>query len=197
MSMVTAKVTIEGTKPLLWQHFTPEAIPLDGRTERTGRAGNDPEEWKRTVLMDAKRRLYILPTYVFGCLREAARHTKKGKGSIQALMAATLQVEDDFIFIDKRVVPAEPLPTSPTEAVYLYISSVRNPATKGRNVRYRVAARSGWTATFTLKWDCTIVAREQMPAVLTDAGNLVGLGDGRSIGFGRFVVRSCETVDVK
>ncbi len=31
-----------------------------------------------------------------------------------------------------------------------------------------------------------MVARDELRAVLLDAGRLVGLGDGRGIGFGRF-----------
>lgn len=44
---------------------------------------------------------------------------------------------------------------------------------------------SGWLASFTLCWDKTIVSREQMRAVLQDAGTLVGFADGRSVGYGR------------
>jgi CRISPR/Cas system endoribonuclease Cas6 (RAMP superfamily) len=67
------------------------------------------------------------------------------------------------------------------------VRSVKNPATRARNVRYRVAASKGWTATFTIMWDKTVVAREEMKAAIRDAGMFVGIGDGRSIGFGRFV----------
>jgi hypothetical protein len=67
---------------------------------------------------------------------------------------------------------------------------VRNPSTKARNVRYRIAAAPGWSLGFTIQWDRTIVSRSEIESVCTDAGALVGLGDGRSIGFGRFVVES-------
>lgn len=39
-----------------------------------------------------------------------------------------------------------------------------------------------------MQWDKTLVSRDQMRAVLNDAGTLVGLGDGRSVGYGRFTV---------
>ncbi len=45
-----ADVTIQGIKPLLFNYFGPEAIPLI-KMERSGVAGNDPEEWTRTVLL--------------------------------------------------------------------------------------------------------------------------------------------------
>lgn len=144
--------------------------------------------------MTPDRQLYILPTYIFGCLRNAAKFTKKGKGSIQADVSATLQVTDDIILVD-RFVPDMPVHNARTEPVYIDISSVKNPATKARNVRYRVAASSGWKLSFNLLWDKTIVNRTQMEAVVNDAGVLVGLGDGRSIGFGRFEMNSFQVAE--
>jgi hypothetical protein len=185
-NMLSATVRIRGTRPLIWHHFGPDAIPLE-KGERTGVAGNDPEEWKKTALIGKEGVLYLLPTSVFSCLREAARHTKKGRGSIQADLSATLQVLDDCL-LTNRVMP-EVLPHNDFSAeVYLYICSVKNPATKGRNVRYRVAAGPGWETTFHIEWDKTVVSRTQVEAVVYDAGKLTGLGDGRSIGFGRFEV---------
>jgi hypothetical protein len=187
-NIVTATITICGVRPILFHAFGPDAIPLE-KQEKTGVAGNDPEEWRKTVLMTKDRQLYMLPTYIFGCLREAARYTKKGRGSIQVSVGATLQVVDTRVLLD-RFVPDEPIPTDPDELVYMDIRSVRNPATKGRNVRYRIAASPGWRCSFTITFDKTIVSRAEMESVLNDAGTLVGLADGRSVGFGRFVVES-------
>lgn len=191
-NILTAKVTIKGVRPMWWHRFGPEALPLE-KQEKTGVAGNDPEEWKRTVTATADGQLYVDPSYVFGCLRDAARHTKKGKGSIQSLVAATLQVVDNLVMVD-RFLPdgLNSLATDPTLPVYLDIRGVRNPSTKARNVRYRVAASPGWSCTFTIQFDKTVVDRNQMQAVVIDAGKLVGLGNGRSIGMGRFEVESFE-----
>jgi hypothetical protein len=190
-NILQAKVRIEGARPLLWHCFGPDALPLE-KQERTGVAGNNPDEWKKTVLMNSERQLYLKPTYIFGCLRDGAKHTKRGKGSIQTMVSATLQVTDNFILIDDRFVPDEPLPVDPTLPVYLDITGVRNPSTKARNVRYRVAASAGWTCSFGLLWDKTIVSRAELEAVVTDSGRLTGVGDGRSVGYGRFEVVSFE-----
>ena len=192
-NILTANVKIRGTRPMLWHRFGPDAIPLE-KKEKTGVAGNDPEEWKRTVLFTKQGQLYIEPTYVFGCLREAAKHTKRGRGSITKYVQATLRVLDDRILIDRfipgvedGVLPDE-LTTDPDEPVYLDVRSVRNPNTRGRNVRYRVAANHDWCAEFNITWDATVVNRNEMEAVLIDGGRLVGLADGRAIGFGRFEI---------
>lgn len=191
-NVVAARVSIRGTRPLLWHHFGPDALPL-GRQEKAGVAGNDPTEWRRTVLVDKDGRLYLEPTQVFGCIRDGAKYTPKKRGTLQPLVAATLQIVDDRVFVD-RYLPGEPT-TDPTQPVYLDVRSVRNPSTRARNVRYRVAASPGWKAMFTIMWDVTIVSRGEMEAAIVDAGRFVGIGDGRSIGFGRFVVEKFEVLE--
>ena len=57
MSIISATVAIEGVRPLLWHHFGPDAIPLEAKP-RTGKAGNDPDEWKKTVLITSDNQLY-------------------------------------------------------------------------------------------------------------------------------------------
>lgn len=194
-NMVRVKVAIQGTRTLLQHAFGPDAIPLE-KVEKTGVAGNDPEEWKRTCMLLGDGQLFIPSTYIFSCLKNGAIHTKRGRGSIQSAVVSTLQVEEDVIPLTNRFVSSEKdlhtqmvlTPPDEREEVFIYVASVRNPTTKGRNVRYRLAARLGWRCKFTLCWDKTIVTREQMKAVLRDAGMLGGLGDGIRIGCGRFEV---------
>lgn len=204
-NIVKIQASIQGVRPCLWHRFGPDALPLE-KQERTGVAGNDPEEWRKTVLATKDGQLYFEPSYIFGCLRDAARYTKKGKGSIQSALAATLQVVDERVLTD-RFLPGFPnghtcdlkeIPPPPSDSdapVYLDIRSVRNPSTKARNIRYRVAAASGWSCRFTVLFDKTIVSRNEMQAVLNDAGTLVGLSDARSIGFGRFTVSGLAEIE--
>lgn len=201
-NIIKAQVTIRGQRPLLLHRFGPDALPLE-KQERTGVAGNDPEEWRKTALVTKQGQLYLEPTYVFATLRDGAKYTKKGKGSIQSAVSATLQVTDDVVLIDRYfpnfpnghafdLATVEPPSREPDAPVYLDVRSVRNPTTKARNVRYRVAASAGWSLTFNILWDKTIVSRAEMEAVLRDAGQLVGIGNGRAIGFGRFTIQSLQ-----
>lgn len=195
-----ARVKIEGTRPIMWHAFGPESIPLEKRKEKTGVAGNDPEEWKGTVLATNKGQLYVRGDYIFGCLRNGAKHTKKGRGSIQKDMSATLQVAEDRILFDRFVPgwnggPPDELTRDPDELVYLDVRGVRNPTTRARNVRYRVASRPGWACEFTLVWDASIVSTSQMEAVVIDSGKLAGLADGVAIGFGRFKLVSFDVTE--
>jgi hypothetical protein len=194
-NILQAKVTVKGVRPLLWHHFGPDALPLE-KQERTGVAGNDPEEWRKTLLVTKAGQLYVDPSYIFACLRDGAKYTKKGKGSIQSMVSATLQVTTDKVLVD-RWLPENiaELQNETEEPVYMDVRSVKNPSTKARNVRYRVAASPGWKATFEIIWDKTIVSRNEILSVLNDAGKLCGLGDGRNIGFGRFVVEDAEITE--
>lgn len=185
MTLQYAKVKIQGTKPLFINQFTESTLSLE-RRERTGVAGNDPEEWKRTYSADVNGQLYVNPSYIFGCMREAAKHTKSGRGSIQAKLSATLQVLSDRLYFNRHM--PEVITQNENEPVYLDVRSVKNPSTRARNVRYRVALSTAWETEFEIIWDNTLVANHQIEAVLHDAGMLVGLADGRSIGFGRFKV---------
>lgn len=201
-NMLTATVVIRGTRPLFWHAFGPESIPLDKRKEKTGVAGNDPEEWRNTILCSKTGQLFVRGDYIFGALRDGSKYTKDGRYSIQKKVQSTLQVAEDRVFVD-RFMPGtvdgvydpktapEP-PTDPEEPVYLDVRSCVNPNTRSRNVRYRVASCPGWRATFTIQWDATIVPRALMEATIIDAGTLCGLGDGRNIGMGRFVIESFE-----
>lgn len=105
-NMITAKVSIRGVRPLLIHHFGPDALPLE-KQEKDGVAGNSPNEWRKTALVTKEGQLYLKPAYAFATIRDAARHTKKGKGSIQSAVAATLQVTDDRILLD-RYMPGFP-----------------------------------------------------------------------------------------
>lgn len=193
MAQVRTKVKIRGVRSLLLHCFSNETLSLE-RKARTGVAGNDPYEWKNSYTSTKEGQLYVVPSYIFGCLREASFYTKNGRGSIQSKFSATMQVLEDKILFN-RFMPTDEnefLSRQSDDDVYLDVRAVRNPTTKGRNVRYRVAMSEGWETEFTLQWDDTIVASAQVHQVLIDAGSLIGLADGRKIGFGRFEVVSYE-----
>jgi hypothetical protein len=174
-NIIRARVTIQGTRPLLQHKFGPDSIPLEAQ-EKTGKAGNDPEEWKKTCMLTKQRQLYIPGYYVFACIRDGSKNTKKGKGSIQKNVAATLQIEDTVILLDRFAPDEKNLVLNDYEAdVYIDCCGVRNPSTKGRNVRYRLASSPGWKCSFTIFWDKTLVSREQMKASIHDAATLCGL----------------------
>lgn len=213
-NIVQVQVDIRGTRPL-WQHkFGPWALPL-GPQEKSGVAGNDPEEWRKTCMIDPQGRPYVNDTYLFATIRDGGRYIKVGRGNFMKPIAATLQVMDDPVFVTNCFWPgyekgakaapfdaarADP-PAEDTRApLYLDVRGVRNPTTHNQNIRYRVALGVGWEMSFAIQFDKSIVSREQMHSAIIQAGDLVGIGSGRAIGKGRFEVlqfRELEAVDVR
>lgn len=201
-NIVQAKVLIVGTRPLFFHRFGPDALPLE-KQERTGVAGNDPEEWRKTAMVTKDGQLYLEPTYAFATIRGGAKYVPKGRGSIQSQVAATLQIADNRILVDRYmpgfpnghafdIKKAEPPAPDSDCDVYMDIRGVVNPSTKARNVRYRVAAAPGWRCSFTIVWDKTVVSRGEMESAIINAGKLVGIGNARAIGMGRFEVEAFE-----
>lgn len=195
-NILTARVAIQGTRTLLWHRFGIDSIPLE-KQEKSGVAGNDPEEWRKTVLMTNDRQLYLLNTYIWRCLRDAAPYIKRGR-TFQTAVTATLQVVEDIILLPDRYVPSRPVEIEQGQAydaiplVYVLVAGVKNPGTNKRNIRYRIATTPGWECHFTLLWDKTVVSRGEVESLCLTAGQLVGLGDGRTIGFGRFILKAFE-----
>ncbi|WP_242833090.1 hypothetical protein [Desulfosporosinus acidiphilus] len=187
-NIIRATVTIRGTRPMLIHHFGPDAIPLE-RRERTGVAGHDPEEWKRTVLMTADRQVYVPSEYILANFRGGAKIAFGSRGGHATRLAACLLVYDEHILFN-RFVPENinELINRIDDDVYLDVRGVKQPITKARNIRYRVALSAGWQSTFTIIWDKTLISRDEMHSIVIHSGQFVGLGDGRNIGFGRYSV---------
>lgn len=192
MSLMVSKVKIRGTRKFLYHVFTEDTLSLE-RKKLTGVAGNNPEEWKKTYTADENGQLYIKPTYIFGCLREASRYTKDGRISIQPKLSASLQVLNHRIYFNRFLPKLESITRDENEPVYLDVSAVNIPRSKAKNIRYRLALSPGWETEFEFLWDNSLVSDFNMMTVIFDAGKLIGLGDGRTIGNGRFEILSVET----
>lgn len=204
-NMVQANIIIEGTRPLLWNSFGIKALSPE-RKKKTGSAGNNPEEWRDTVLVTGEGQLYIKPTYIFGSIREGGKYTKRGRSNLKRFIVATLQIVESQILIDRfmpdakssyDIMQAGTPSTNPEESIYLDIQGVRNPSTRNQNIRYRIAASPKWRTAFNIKWDATMVSENEMEAAVRDAGRFEGVGDGRKIGMGRFDVVSFEVTELE
>ena len=190
---ITAKISIKGTKPILFHTFPIEVL-TSGKT-KSGSTGKDEEEWKTTVLMTGNRQLYVMGCYLVGSIKSAGKLIKVGKGNMMKKIESCLECSQDIILLDDLFVPSEDQITkSSLDAVYIDVRSVVNPATKGRNLRYRVAAKSGWELSAVIQWDDSIVSKETMKECVTNAGLYEGIGDGRRIGFGRFALMAFEMI---
>jgi hypothetical protein len=186
---LSAKVSIKGTSALLLHAFKAEI--LEAKTAKGGTTGNNRDEWKKTVLMTGDREIYLPSNYLLNPFKEGAKYVKVGKGNLSKKLVSTLTIPQDKIFLDGLKVPEEQdLLELDSEPVYLDVRGVVNPMTKGRNLRYRIACRKGWTCSFTIEWDDYVISTESMKLCAENAGLFSGTGDGRSIGCGRFEITS-------
>lgn len=185
---VSAKVIIEGTKPFLFCSFNPSV--LSEKASKGGGSGNNPDEWKSRVLYDEKRNLFFYNSYLLGSIKSGGKYVKEGRGNLAKRVASTLDIMESKIFLNNLVLPDEAnLLTLDSEPVYLDIRAVVNPMTKGKNVRYRVACKAGWSCNFIISWDDYVLSKDSMKVCLENAGTFIGIGDGRAIGFGRYKVK--------
>ncbi|GAQ19048.1 hypothetical protein OPHB3_3007 [Oceanobacillus picturae] len=185
MSLIRAEVKIKGIRPLLFNNFTINSIPLI-KEEKPGVAGNNPEEWKKTYQVTPEGQLYLNPDYIFSCIRSGARYTPKGRGTMESIVSASLQVIDERILLNRFVPNEDELTNDNSKDVYIDVRPVSRRGVK--NIRYRLASSAGWESKFVIMWENTLINRQQMEAFCLDAGAFAGLGDGRKIGYGRFEV---------
>ena len=193
MTKVKANIEIEGCKPFLWHTFPLDA--LSTTKKREGTTGDNKSEWTETVLMDNDRRLYIYNSYLLSSIADGGKEIKQGRGNISKKVSSTLDIEEYRLFLTDLTVPSEDdLTRNDTDIVYLDVRAVVNPMTKGRNLRYRIAARPGWKLKFIVGWDDRILSKDQIKSCIENAGDLQGIGDGRGLGFGRFKLLKFEMI---
>lgn len=192
--MIKAKIKIKGIKPLIWHAFNHDSLAIE-TSPVSGKSGNNPEEWKKTVLVDPDNKLYVKDTYIFAAFREGAKNIKIGRGTLKAKVISCLIVLDTIIYIENRALPPETdLTQDPTKPVYLDICGVTNPNTKGKNLRYRIAVSKGWEAYFTIQWDTRLISLEQMKQIAEASGLYNGIGDGRNWGNGRYEINEFKLI---
>ena len=140
--------------------------------------------------MTSDRQLYVMGCYLVGAIKTAGKLIKVGKATMMKKIESCLECTQDQLLLKDLFVPLEEdMTNSPTEPVYVDIRSVVNPSTKGRNLRYRVAAKAGWELSAIIQWDDSLVSKDMMKQCVENAGLYEGIGDGRKIGFGRFEMK--------
>jgi len=194
--MLTAKIKIKGIKPLVFHKFNIEALTALSKP-KSGSSGNNPDEWRNSYFHD-NGKLYIPDNYIFAALKNAAVHTKVGRGSIQKTWISAVNVLTSKAYLNREMfddwekISDQDVPTDSSLPVYIDVRMVANPNTKGRNVRYRVACSPGWETEFELLVDDTLISKQHIKKIVEDCGKLQGIAEMRTLGYGRFEVISIE-----
>ena len=113
------------------------------------------------------------------CIQEGAKKNRLGKDFAAAVFVQESEVEvmHRLSGKTKERINAEPGYTL-RKGVKVQLSRI---------IRIRPLIPTGWTMTFTVEFDESIVNKQAVATALTEAGSLVGLGDWRPK-FGRFTV---------
>jgi hypothetical protein len=135
-------------------------------------------EWEGSLYWTEKLGLYVPSDNIERCVQLGAQKSRLGK-DVQAVCFCQ---EEEI-----QVVYA-----GPKEKDKLYASDrfqIRRGVRvqKSRIIRVRPMIPTGWSVTFTLEYDESVVDRKDVLKAMIDAGALIGLGDWRPK-FGRFTV---------
>lgn len=177
------EIHLESIAPLL-MHGS-QAIGRDTNNKKKGGSAvvGDPEEWKKTVYFDDLVGAYVPAINFESSLVEAAKQFKvSGKATASKFFKSGIFVESDLIPLTVNGEYVKSL-----DKIKVDSRSVKNPATKMRQLRYR-AIFDKWEAKVKI-----IVASddyidtELLKNVVNYAGMYVGLCDFRPR-FGRFQV---------
>jgi hypothetical protein len=190
--IISAEVKIRGTRPLIFNLFSVESIPLT-KVAKFGVAGNNPEEWKTSFVTTNENQLYLEARHIFACLRAGGKYIPKSRGTLESDVSATLQVTKERLLLNRYINSIEEISNDPNDLVYIDIRPVSRRGVK--NIRYRLATGPGWETDFQIRWDSTLISPQQMEAICIESGNFAGLGDARKIGYGRFEVTEFKTLN--
>jgi len=149
----------------------------------------DSDEWKKTIYFKESIGVY-LPAMVFeACVVNAAKQFK-----VTGRQTATKYVQGGLFCIDEFLpffVDGKPIKTLDDPRIKIDVRTVKNPSTKGRNVRYR-AKFDEWESKFRFMVTTDDYLRtDLLKEIVSYAGNFVGVDDYRPR-FGRFDVVSLK-----
>jgi hypothetical protein len=138
----------------------------------------DRLEWEAGLYWDSEDGLVIPSDNIERCIQLGAQKSRIGKDVQAAVFCSTPHValnysgpkDKDKIYADPRFTLRKGVAVQ-----------------KSRIIRIRPMIPTGWSLTFEVEFDETIVNPKSLLKAMTDAGSLVGIGDWRPK-FGRFLV---------
>lgn len=153
----------------------------------------DSQDWKKTIYFKEGVGVYLPAMCFESSLKNAAKQFKIGSSG---RANASKFIDSGLFCVDEMLpflVDNKPIMTLDDKRITVDKRSVKNPATRMRNMRYR-AKFDEWMSTFRI----IVSADDYLPEkllqdIITYAGLYVGVGDFRPK-FGRFVLVSMKEV---
>ena len=176
--MYEVNVEIEGITPLLMNRFIEdEEIP-----KKKGEQKETEEDAKKRLYLNEKGEIIVPSEWLLRAMDRVSSEFKvegMKRATYKSLLAGNIFIEPEAIKIE------------PQEWI-VDKRSVVIPATRGRIMKYRPKFNQGWKLKFKIKVFDDRIKKEVLYHILVEAGRRAGIGDGRTIGMGRFIVKSFE-----
>ena len=151
----------------------------------------NPDEWKQTIYFKEDFGVFLPSSCFEASVKNAAKQFK-----ISGKATATKFVDSGLFCVDICLpffVDGKPIKTLDDSRIIIDKRTVKNPSTKGRNVRYR-AKFDEWESTFRIVVTADDYLTDKLITdIITYAGLYVGVGDFRPK-FGRFQLVSLKEV---
>lgn len=178
--MYRVAVEIEGITPLLQnKYIEPQEIP-----QKKGEAHDSPELVPYKLHKNDKGEIVVPSESIM-----RAMETVAGEFKVEGMKKATYKnLLPGNIYIEPEGIKIEP------QSYVIDKRPVVNPVTRGRIMRYRPKFEKGWRLAFIIHVFDDRIKKEVLKHILEEAGRRVGIGDGRRIGMGRFIVTKFETI---
>ena len=180
------QVCIEGTCPLLQHKFGMVAqVEAAQQVKMVSGQRDFSGEWKNTCYLLGNEIVQPAEHIWQAMVRAGVNFVIKGRGrkTYKDMISRAVIVEPDLISFG--IILPEEITTDPSLPVYVDIRPVR--IQRARVMRERLALRKGWQLSFELLCLDDQLPTEVLQAILTYAGESIGIGDYRPR-FGRFRV---------
>lgn len=190
--MKTYEIKIKSICPML--HHGAQAVGMQEQSLKkkggTALTGN-PDEWKDTIYYKDGIGIYLPAMSFEACIKNAAKQFK-----ITGRATATKYVDSGVFCIDEYLpflVNGKPIMSLDDPRIVIDKRTVKNPSTKGRNVRYR-AKFDEWASSFKILVHADdYLSDKLLSEIIVYGGLYVGVGDYRPK-FGRFNLVSMKEV---
>lgn len=180
MKMYKAK--IKSICPML--HHGAQSVGMESTTVKKKKGGNalvgDPNEWKKTIYYNEENGVYLPAINVEASMIIASKQFKLGRGTVSKYFKSGVFITEDYLpfYVKGKTI-------TDLNEIEIDKRTVKNPSTRGRNMRYRAIFRE-WESEFKIMVTAEdYIDRELLKEVISYAGMFVAVGDYRPR-FGRF-----------
>lgn len=188
------EIEITGTTPILMHGSQSIGTETTVGKKKGGDAlTGDPEEWRKTIYFNDEVGVYLPPELFEASWMLAGKEFKSGRTNVVKYVKSGVMIKENFLPFYSRGKPIRTLEdVTPKD---IDIRSVKNPSTKGRNMRYRARFFEWSTKMNVIVTADDYITQQMLKDIISYSGKFVGVGDWRPK-FGQYIIKSIKEVKV-